>query len=65
MALTVEQIADLEQYKNLSTHIVGILDREAGINTDSRQLSPANITALNDLYTTLIADIETIITPAP
>jgi hypothetical protein len=61
MALTVENIADLEQYKTLSTHLVGILDNESKIDSVVRQLSATNITGLNSLYTDVIARINEII----
>ena len=63
MPLSTEQINDLEQYKSLSTHIVSILDNEARIDSSMRQVTEANITALNDLYTNVIQAIEDTITP--
>lgn len=59
--LTSDQIADLENLKSLSTHIVSILDNEARIDTTLRQLTPTNVTALNDAYANVVEVIDQIV----
>lgn len=61
MALSTEQIQDLENLKSLSTHVVSILDNESKIDSTLRQLSSANITALNDLYANVVTVIKQIV----
>lgn len=65
MALTVDQINDLEQYKALSTHITGVLNAQAAINSGLQLLTTDNILLLNDAYELLMTNINTILTPAP
>lgn len=61
MALSTEQVADLTTLQQLSTHFVNILDKEAGISADSRQLSEENITKINTVYGKTIDVIEDIL----
>ena len=61
MSLSTESIADIEQYKSLSSHVVGILDNEAKIASEVRLLTPANITALNELYANTVEALNQII----
>jgi hypothetical protein len=61
MPFTSDQIADLENLKSLSTHIVTILDNESRIDTTLRQLSNTNITSLNTLYGDVVQVINQII----
>lgn len=61
MALTTEQITDLENLKTLSTHVVSIIDNQSKIDTALRQLTTANITELNDLYGNIVQVINQIV----
>lgn len=61
MALSTANVGDIEQYKSLSTHLVGILDKEADIDSVNRQLTPANILKINTLYGAIIDRLEAIV----
>jgi hypothetical protein len=61
MPFTSDQIADLENLKSLSTHIVSILDNESRIDITLRQLSDGNIADLNSLYGDVVQVINQII----
>lgn len=60
--LTVDNSADLAQYKDLIQYMVAILDKEATIPVPS--LSSANITELNDSIAIALVNIQAIITNA-
>ena len=61
MPFTSDQIADLENLKSLSTHVVSILDNESRIDTTLRQLSTGNIADLNNLYGNVVQAINQIV----
>lgn len=65
MAFTVQELSDLEVLKGLSTHIVNILDKEASIASELRQLTADNIIALNDAYSLVVENMSDILTPVP
>ena len=59
-----DTIADMEQLKSLSTHVVTILDKETSILTTDKSLTVANANLLNGLYANIVSAMNNIITPA-
>lgn len=63
MSLTTLNVADIEQYKSLSTHLVDILDKESQIAAAVRQLTDANILKINTLYGAIMDRLQSIVAP--
>lgn len=60
---TTDVITDMEQLKSLSTHVMGVLDRESSIDTMKVLLDPTNIEALNTLYSSIIQNMQDLLIP--
>lgn len=62
VALSSTDQTNLSFLKDLSTHVVTILDKESEIDVADRQLTAGNITALNTLYGKVVAKLDTLVT---
>lgn len=61
MALSNDNITDINVLTQLSTHISNILDKESTILLADRTITPTNITALNDVYEKILLRLNEII----
>lgn len=62
--LTTGQSTDLQQYRDLMLYLVGILDNEASIDVANRQLTPTNITKINDNIAKVLDNMSAILLDA-